>query len=975
MSAILEDRDTRPDDDRPEAVVTTDELATLVGDLDTDETPEVDADKVVTPAALGFAVVSGALSSAGAAWMVSGMFRGGEARLIALLGVLLGAGLVWLGARLRSAVLPYLVLPASLLVGAVLMGSATGAGTSSLGALVRDAVSSSQVLQPPLDFAPGWRLILVVVLALVSSAACSLALALQRPRLAVALPVPLTIVAALVQPGETAVTTGAVAVGFVLMGLSTSFAADGVGDRFDSGFELRRVARSLLGGLVLVALLVGASQLSFLFPEQTITRVIPPQRPPISPPQPDVPLYDVEGPLQGPLRVGVIDHYDVEEQAWMLPPVDQSRLVRTELPADVAEPPAGDADDADDADALRVTVTVEQATGHLMPMPASSYRVEGDATADYDPRTQTLAFVGRPVFTGLTYEVVSRPAPDGRQLSDVVLDEVPPELAEFLVAPPIPSAVDELLVDAPEGPYARLQVLRGALYDDFVASGEGQPTDVSGARVVELLNGGTGNPYELTASEALLARWAGIPARIGFGYFRGAMEAGDAVEFRPADAATYLEIWMGELGWVPILGTPPKAQQSLNDNQRNADPNIESAPELGISVFLPVRSTDGLPLFVYVRYYLVRVLPAVLGVGLLVLLYPVALKRVRARRRRAWARDRGPAAALAVAYCGLRDHMVDLSLPGGGMTPLELVELVDEDEEHAELAWLVTRGLWGDLRGRLTDEDARIGAELAASVRDRLTKAQPETARLLARLSRASLRQPWSADVPNVWYELHLRGRLPRPSLRRVLAPARALLRRLRPAAATSLLALLAALLLAGCASGQPAAAVDATEVPFPTRLAPDEVAGMLVREEDQAQDAYAEGALDDDVIVDEGTVLSFTRDGLIQAALQVAQLKPGYVTSDDEVARAIADSLGDMEELRPQRDRELRVLRDGSQRVYLWFPTSKAMAVLVLRTQIPEGAAEALARALIDYGDGREVDAAALTAAFTTLPDTEATP
>lgn len=962
MSALLEERD----DTRMPDPLDTDELATLAGDLGVEAVPEAD-DRVVTPAALGFAVVSGALSSAGAAWMVSGTFRGGEARLIALLGVVVGAGLVWLGTRVRSSVMPYLVLPVALLVGAVLMGSATGAGTSSLGALVRDAVSSSQVLQPPLDFAPGWRLILLVVLALVSSAACSLALALKRPRLAVALPVPLTIVAALVQPTETAVTTGAVAVGFVLMGLSTSFAADGVGDRFDSGFELRRVGRSLLGGLVVVGLLVAASQLSFLFPDQEITRVIPPQRPPISPPQPDVPLYRVDGPLETPLRVGVIDHYDVEEQAWMLPPVDQSRLVRTELPADLVD------DAGDEPDALRVTVTVEQASGHLMPMPAASYRVEGDAVADYDPRTQSLSFVGRPVFTGLTYEVVSRPAPDGRQLSNVTFDELPADLEEFLVAPPIPSIVDELLADAPEGEYARLQVLRGALYETFVASGEGQPTDVSGARVVELLNGATGNPYELTAAEALLARWAGLPARIGFGYFRGAQDEGASIEFRPADAATYLEIWMGDLGWVPIIGTPPKAQQSLNNNQRNMDPNIQSAPELGISVFLPVRSGDGLPVFVYARYYLARVVPAVLGLGLLVLQYPVVLKRIRDRRRREWARARGPAGALAVAYCRLRDQMVDLSLPGGGLTPLELVELVDEDEEHAELAWLVTRGLWGDLRGRLTEEDAEIGRRLVASVRDRLTKAQPETARLLARLSRASLREPWSRDVPNVWYELRLRGRLPHPSLRRVIRPVQSLLRRVRPTAATSLLVLLAALFITGCSSGQPAAVED-TEAPFPTRLAPDAVAGMIVREEDKAQDAYAEGALDDNVIVDEGKVLSFSRNGLIQAALQVAQLKPGYVTSDDEVARAIADSLGEMDELRPQRDRELRVLRDGSQRVYLWFPTRNAMALLVLRTQIPEGAAESLSRALIDYGDGLEVNESALSAAFSTPPEPEPT-
>jgi hypothetical protein len=49
-------------------------------------------------------------------------------------------------------------------------------------------------------------------------------------------------------------------------------------------------------------------------------------------------------------------------------------------------------------------------------------------------------------------------------------------------------------------------------------------------------------------------------------------------------------------------------------------------------------------------------------------------------------------------------------------------------------------------------------------------------------------------------------------------------------------------------------------------------------------------------------------------------------------------------------------------------------MALLVLRTQIPEGAAESLARALIDYGDGRRINEAALSAAFSNLDVQEPT-
>jgi hypothetical protein len=383
--------------------------------------PTDEASAGVSAVALTLAVISAALSSCGAAWMVGGTFRGPGARVVGFLGVLIGTGLVFAATRFRAAFLSYLVLPVAGLTGAVLIGSAAGAGTSSLGALVKDAATSSQVLQPPVEFAPGWRLIVVVVLALVSAAAAALALSLRRTRLAVALPAPLTIAAALAQPSGSGITTSAVSVGFILMGLATSFAADGVGDTFDRGFELRRIGRSFLTGVLLVAALIAASKVSFLFPPQDSHRVVPPRRPPVSPPQPDVPLYKVDGPLQGPLRVGVIDVYDLKEGAWLLPPVDNQRLERIKLPADVPRAPAKSGED------LVVKVTVDRATGHLMPLPAGARRIDGSASADWDPRTQTLSLSSRPVFTGLTYSVVANPAPNGEQLG-AVDGAVPPTM-------------------------------------------------------------------------------------------------------------------------------------------------------------------------------------------------------------------------------------------------------------------------------------------------------------------------------------------------------------------------------------------------------------------------------------------------------------------------------------------------------------------------------------------------------------------
>ena len=89
-----------------------------------------DDERAVPGVTVALSVVSAGLSAAGAAWMIGGIFRGYEARLVGFLGVLLGCGLVFAASRFRSSALSYLVLPASLLLGAVLMSGSSGAGTS-----------------------------------------------------------------------------------------------------------------------------------------------------------------------------------------------------------------------------------------------------------------------------------------------------------------------------------------------------------------------------------------------------------------------------------------------------------------------------------------------------------------------------------------------------------------------------------------------------------------------------------------------------------------------------------------------------------------------------------------------------------------------------------------------------------------------------------------------------------------------------
>src|SRR5207249_3335994 len=77
-------------------------------------------------------------------------------------------------------------------------------------------------------------------------------------------------------------------------------------------------------------------------------------------------------------------------------------------------------------------------------------------------------------------------------------------------------------------------------------------------------------------------------------------------------------------------------------------------------------------------------------------LFPWPAKLWRRRRRRRWAVAHGPAGRVAACYAELRDVAVDLNVGDAAATPLAFLDSVVPDEEHDELAGLVTRALWGD---------------------------------------------------------------------------------------------------------------------------------------------------------------------------------------------------------------------------------------------------------------------------------------
>src|SRR5690242_18275726 len=107
--------------------------------------------------------IAAGLSAGAAAWMVGGIFRGPEPRIIGLAAAFAGSGFGYALYRFRRPVLQFVTPLVAVIIGAALVAPDAHTGTSNLTGLVMDALRSGGFLQPPVDFAPGWKLILFVL--------------------------------------------------------------------------------------------------------------------------------------------------------------------------------------------------------------------------------------------------------------------------------------------------------------------------------------------------------------------------------------------------------------------------------------------------------------------------------------------------------------------------------------------------------------------------------------------------------------------------------------------------------------------------------------------------------------------------------------------------------------------------------------------------------------------------------------------
>lgn len=689
------------------------------------------APRIRVSIALGFVVIAAAV-------MVGGVFQGIAAYFWAAVAGILGIALANGASRIRrTSIMLVATIVGIFAIGLLLVAfSGNTSDVFAVGARASEAARSGDVVRPPVDFNAGWRAITGWLMGAIGFGAGWVALEMRRAAFALLIPLPLVAVGAISVPKDAQLVSGLVAVGLFAVGLGVLSGGQLTGDQRPSmAFEIRRAIRALPLIMAIIGLLYVLARLDILFPDPIFDPTQQAQRPKVVPLSKvkDRVLFTVESKVTGPWRIGLLDVYDGRD--WRLPPFAETRL---------KEVPRSGIVNNELVPEEKATFVIKGLGGAVLPGLPNSVGIVADARLAYDRRTGNIRLAEGQIEEGLTYTVVAARIPNVDELKNVA--DFPKEVRMFLEIPEPPPAVADLLRRAPNTSlWERLDFVRQAFLAGVVAEGAGTPVSIPPSRVHDMLVGSKrGSPFEIVAAQAMLARWAGVPARIGYGYDGGDKVGGGVREVRPKHGAVFLEVYFTGYGWLPVLGNPLQASSSLGGTPKNVAEGVLPSDEISVPILVAIQVDPRNYLFDQVRAVLTVVLPIVLALLIAYYTWPALRKAFRKSRRRTWAKHEGPYARVAVAYAEFRDVFADFGYMYPADTPLMYLDRVTEDREHTELAWLVTRVLWGDLQDVVADQEALAAEELSRSVIKRLKWAHSYTLRMIASVSRVSLRRQYA---------------------------------------------------------------------------------------------------------------------------------------------------------------------------------------------------------------------------------------
>ena len=725
----------------------------------------------------------GALAtSLGAAFLVGGMFVGYAPRAYAAIGAIIGVLAAAYAAFPSKRPGLRIALAFTAIIGVGIAGLAMNDGFGEGGGLskaIKTAITEARLRRPPAAFDPGWGALVPWTLGLLSFSAAWIGSVGRKAAMGVLIPIPVIAFAAIAQPAELQIVSGIIAFASFVIGLAVIYRADrGEGEGVSIKYEIKRAVRTLPLLAALSAGLGLLSQAGFLFPDPVYDPAEKAQKPKSQPLSeiPDRVLFTAttpaDSPFTGPWRQGVLDVID-PEGFWRLPPFNSQTLA--DVPSDGI---IGDDLGFAGTNESIADIVVKDLSGTVLPLPSrvQSISVTSGPKLQLDPRTQRVLVKEGQVKNNLIFSTAFT---------------LPPKVEQVITAPPVadaafleeftdtgglepPPSVVELIETARaeyNTTWDQLDYIRNEYLNLITAEGAGLPSPVPPEKIEDMFSGSKkATPYEIVATQAVLARWLGVPARIGYG-FDGGIEGAEPTirEYRPVHGSSWLEVYFQDHGWFPVTGLPKKAATSLN-NEPNQDAIVLPGDDIAVNLYLPLRVPPQNFVLKQVQMGVLLSLPFILLAVIAYYTVPVVRKARRRGRRRDWALRTGRQERIAVAYADLRDFATDLGVGDPYGTPLGYVQKVVPDEEHRELAWLVTRTLFGDLRDDITDDDVLAAEELSRSLRRRLYEAQPFTIRGVAFVSRLSLRNPYAPELlspPIEKFELRRALRLDRISFKR----------------------------------------------------------------------------------------------------------------------------------------------------------------------------------------------------------------
>jgi hypothetical protein len=706
------------------------------------ETLTTEPEEELAPVPVSRVAVVVIFSILAAAVMAGGVFKGFSPRIWAAIGGILGVSLGAIAYRVRNAIASNVVIVAGIFAIGIIMTIPAGAlqDILTLGAFVREAIASGDVQRPPVPYTLGWAAILGWLMGALGFAAAWVGMQFRRPALGLMVPLPIVAIAAISVADDAKLVSGLLAMAFFAIGLGMLSGVDlGEKEQRSIAYEIRRGMRALP---MIAAITVGLyflAQTNFLFPKPVFDPTQQAQRPKTTPIQkvPDRVLFSVKSQITGPWRMGGLDVYDKGE--WLLPPFAENRI---------KEVPRSGIVDSELNPGVRADIEIGDLGGAVLPgLPNLVGLIAEGPKMAYDSRTGNIRMGEGVIEPGLRYTVTAGRIPTVEELRNVSAPP-PSEVKQFLEVPPPPPAVRELLNRAPKSsPWDTVDFLRQELLNKVAASGPGTPVPVPVEKVQDMLVGTKeGSPFEIVAGQALLARWAGVPSRIGYG-FDGGEKVGDHVEVRPKHGASFLEVYFPGYKWLPIIGTPRLSRSSLGSDPTQQNQDVLASDDIAVKIFVPTQTDSRTYLFEQLQRVALIVLPFVILILLIYYGWPGIRKAIIRARRRSWAQSQGIRERIAVAYAEWRDVATDFGYRYNSDTPLMFLDRVVEDDEHTEFAWLVTRALWGDLQDQLRQEDANAADELSQSLKKRLSQAHASTLRLIALVSRLSLRFPYAPKL------------------------------------------------------------------------------------------------------------------------------------------------------------------------------------------------------------------------------------